>query len=232
MLSKFLGAGAVFSGGYAAYSSISTAVSGTQGTATENMDVLGESSGMGLVRGIFGGENFMANVGAEFGGRYISRRLGWAARKQYNVEKQVGQKRSMQMLGFDKYRPQPPLGPKAHRYILDRPDHPQAKGYIRNAAKAKSNLGKTMKLGRQIRKFSTMAAWAPLAFMAFDMVSSLGDMPAPSTDAIPRQSAGMSGTFHDTSMAYTQRQRALQAMHNSQFSGRSALGNEASLMHR
>jgi hypothetical protein len=67
--------------------------------------------------------------------------------------------------------------------------------------------------------------------MAFDAVSAIGNLPSPTTEAVPRKSAALGGTFIDTTVAYTQRKRALQMMHNSQYSGRSALGNEAALAH-
>lgn len=40
-----------------------------------------------------------------------------------------------------------------------------------------------------------------------------------------------SGEFNDTNAAATQRQRAIQAIHNSQLTSRAALGNEASFLH-
>jgi hypothetical protein len=90
----------------------------------------------------------------------------------------------------------------------------------------------TLKTAKRIKTFARIATWAPLAYMAFDLVSSLSDMPAPNAQAIPRKSGALSGTFVDTGLAYTQRRRALEAMSGSQYAGRSALGNEASLMHR
>ena len=39
------------------------------------------------------------------------------------------------------------------------------------------------------------------------------------------------GFFHDTRAAQTQRQRAIQAIHNSQMTTRAALGNEAAFLH-
>ena len=39
------------------------------------------------------------------------------------------------------------------------------------------------------------------------------------------------GFFNDTRAAHTQRQRAIQAIHNSQMTTRAALGNEASFLH-
>lgn len=88
------------------------------------------------------------------------------------------------------------------------------------------------KLGKNIGRMSKVAAWAPLAFMAFDMVGSLSNLPSKSYPYVPRRAAGLSGTFMDTGIAATQRKRSLQAIHNSQYGGRSAFGNEASFYHQ
>ena len=95
-----------------------------------------------------------------------------------------------------------------------------------------SEVESQWKLGKNIKRMSKIAAWAPLAFMAFDMVGSLSNLPSKSYPYIPRRAAGLGGTFMDTSIAATQRKRSLQAIHNSQYGGRSAFGNEASFYHQ
>lgn len=47
----------------------------------------------------------------------------------------------------------------------------------------------------------------------------------------PRRTLETGGNWVDTRIAYTQRQRAIQAIHNSMLTSRAALGNEASFMH-
>lgn len=47
----------------------------------------------------------------------------------------------------------------------------------------------------------------------------------------PRRTLETGGNWVDTRIAFTQRQRAIQAIHNSMLTSRAALGNEASFMH-
>lgn len=227
----------------------------------------GGGIGYGVMRGMFGGENLMMNLGAEFGSKWAAKGMRNHARGQLRGSFAL-QADAMSSYGYsqsgstwsrqgDKRRHRKQrknktksmnMGPHStHRWLeakenamRGRPGGAAAeigrKSAVSDALNHRRNgvnaARGSMKASRQLRSMGRMAAWAPLAFMAFDMVSALGDMPAPSTDAVPRKGGGLSGTFMDTGMAYTQRRRALQAMHNSQYSGRSALGNEASLMHR
>lgn len=88
-----------------------------------------------------------------------------------------------------------------------------------------------LKQGAGLKRLGSVAMWAPIFFSAFEGVAGLYEM-SPQTPARPgKRSSGLGGTFMDTDMAYTQRRRALQAIHSSQYSGRAAFGNEASLMH-
>lgn len=88
-----------------------------------------------------------------------------------------------------------------------------------------------LKQAAGLKRLGSVAMWAPLFFSAFEGVAGLYEM-SPQTPARPgKRSAGLGGTFMDTDMAYTQRRRALQAIHSSQYSGRAAFGNEASLVY-
>lgn len=87
-----------------------------------------------------------------------------------------------------------------------------------------------LKWGSRLRSIGRLAMWMPLAYMAFEGISSLAQLPIPDRNVMPRRTTSLGGTFLDTDTAYTQRKRALQTIHNSQYSGRAALGNEASLI--
>lgn len=84
---------------------------------------------------------------------------------------------------------------------------------------------------KKAKALNNIASFGWAASMAYDMGKSFftGSMPAFNVPTI--RTTSMGGTFNDSSEAYTQRRRAIEAMHNSQYSGRSAFGNEASLMH-
>lgn len=89
----------------------------------------------------------------------------------------------------------------------------------------------SLKQGAGLRRAGSIAMWAPIFFSAFEGVAGLYEM-SPQTPSRPgKPSSNLGGTFMDTDMAYTQRRRALQAIHSSQYSGRAALGNEASLVY-
>ena len=105
----------------------------------------------------------------------------------------------------------------------------------RNPALAGSETGKKLasRIGfvSKAKALNNIASFGWAASMAYDVGKSFftGSMPAFNVPTIRTTSLG--GTFNDSSEAYTQRRRAIEAMHNSQYSGRSAFGNEASLMH-
>lgn len=102
---------------------------------------------------------------------------------------------------------------------------------LRKAGVQKSALSK-LKWGARLRTASRILSWVPIAHLAFEGISSLASIPAPTRLPRPIRTSSISGTFVDTSAAFTQRQRALQMIHDSQYSGRAALGNEASIMHQ
>jgi hypothetical protein len=83
----------------------------------------------------------------------------------------------------------------------------------------------------KIKKVTNFATWAWATQAAYDLGKSLFSGSTPPSNISPIRTTSLGGTFNDSSEAYTQRRRAIEAMHNSQFSGRSAFGNEASLMH-
>jgi hypothetical protein len=99
-------------------------------------------------------------------------------------------------------------------------------------AGASAGAMKRLRTGAGLRRFGSMAMWAPLAFMGFDMVASSLEMSAPGPPREQPDRPFMGGTFMDSDQAFTQRRRALQVIHDSQYSGRAGLGNEASLVHR
>jgi hypothetical protein len=72
------------------------------------------------------------------------------------------------------------------------------------------------------------------AYMGASAIGALGSMIGnwtPGQPVNPRRQLETGGPIIDTPTAMTQRQRAIQAIHNSQISTRAALGNEASFMH-
>lgn len=232
--------------GYAGYSYINSAQFRNQYADPNSLEE--ESFGYGMIKGTFGGENLFMNLGAEFGSRWAA---GHMRKKALGLRREAASRRrgAMRVFGFNKNMnlndtwtntrtgvgilDKGPKNSNANSFLRKKSKiSPAAKSAYRGTRMAAAGARRLEATAKNLRKVGKLAAWAPLAFMAFDMVSALGNMPAPSSAAIPRKSAGLSGTFMDTGMAYTQRQRALQAMHNSQYAGRSALGNEASLMHR
>jgi hypothetical protein len=83
----------------------------------------------------------------------------------------------------------------------------------------------------KLKSLNNFASFAWLGQMAFDLSKGFFSGSQPSFNVPTARTTAMGGTFNDSSEAHTQRRRAIEAMHNSQFSGRSAFGNEASLMH-
>lgn len=92
-----------------------------------------------------------------------------------------------------------------------------------------------MMLGRALGSVSTAANlffMAEVGGMAGQFVGNLISNWRP-TPGKPesRRTLETGGNWVDTRIAYTQRQRAIQAIHNSMLTSRAALGNEASFMH-
>jgi len=90
---------------------------------------------------------------------------------------------------------------------------------------------KRINFGTKLRGYGRIIGFAPLAFMAFDMVANALTIAPPVRAPAPMRTTSLGGTFYDTGLAYTQRRRALESIHNSQYGGRSAFGNEASILH-
>lgn len=92
-----------------------------------------------------------------------------------------------------------------------------------------------MMLGRALGSASTAANlffMAEIGGAAGQFVGSLISSWRPSPGKPEaRRSLETGGNWVDTRIAYTQRQRAIQAIHNSMLTSRAALGNEASFMH-
>ena len=86
-------------------------------------------------------------------------------------------------------------------------------------------------LGRSIKGFGKVVGLAELGFMAFNFAANMATKPVPLKPPIPIRTTALGGTFYDTGIAYTQRRRALEMIHSTQYSGRSGLGNEASIIH-
>jgi len=85
--------------------------------------------------------------------------------------------------------------------------------------------------GRAIKGFGRFVGWAELGFLAFQGIGSLVSSPKPVKAPPLMRTTSLRGTFTDTGVAYTQRRRALEMIHNTQYTGRSGLGNEASIIH-
>lgn len=99
-----------------------------------------------------------------------------------------------------------------------------------NAARGQANR---WRLGASATGIATSFAIMQLTAGMIDIGHSLGQS---YIDWKPRRPSGSPNDFSRTSYydpqgAYTQRQRAIQAIHNSQLSTRAAIGNEASFMH-
>lgn len=92
-----------------------------------------------------------------------------------------------------------------------------------------------MMVGRAVGSISAAANMfflAELGGMAGQFVGNLitNWRPTPGKPE-PRRNLETGGNWVDTRIAYTQRQRSIQAIHNSMLTSRAALGNEASFMH-
>jgi len=201
--------------------------------------VLNDSTSvMRLVRGTFGGDNLILNLGAAVGGHFGSEHLRKKAfvgalqdRSMRSVHSGVPLGKEAAFLEGVGRDPTPFKNPKAaYKDMLNTTKGMTDKGRMAKLGGGQGRMGVLSK-ATTLRRVARLATWAPMAFMAFSAVGSLGNMPAPDFQSLPRRSAALSGTFMDTSMATTQRKRALQAMHNTQYGGRSALANEASLIH-
>jgi len=118
------------------------------------------------------------------------------------------------------------LKPKdAVDYLYEKHGNQMSKRWGRGRA---LRIGGTAVLGRFLR----FTAVVGTMMVGAELVKSLGESVGawrPKTQELPHVEFG--GFMHDTYQAKTQRQRAIQAIHDSSLSVRSALGNEASFMH-
>jgi hypothetical protein len=87
---------------------------------------------------------------------------------------------------------------------------------------------------RALTGLMTMANVSFFAYLGGSALGAVGEIAANWTPSQPinaRRQLETGGPIIDTATAFTQRQRAIQAIHNTQLSTRAALGNEASFMH-
>lgn len=94
---------------------------------------------------------------------------------------------------------------------------------------------RTNKLVRAGNIIKTLGLWYGVAQLSTGVASMARSIGNAVNEAQPRGNirppSQFATTFYDTSGAYTMRQRAMAAIHNSQLSTRASLGNEASFMH-
>jgi len=104
--------------------------------------------------------------------------------------------------------------------------------------KAKSVAGKGIyNYGKKMTSIANIMGWASLANMGFHMASSAlssGQAFKTTKEELARKNFNASNdqdTYYDTRAAYTQRQRALQVIHNSRLSLKPMLGSESNFLH-
>ena len=93
--------------------------------------------------------------------------------------------------------------------------------------------GKTYKAGQAFSRLGKFLGWTGVAQIGYMIaksgVTALTDNARSERDRYREQYD--QDTYYDTRAAYTQRQRALQVIHNSRLSLRPVLGNESSYLH-
>lgn len=199
-----------------------------------------------LYAGTFGGENIALNIGAGLAGEFYGKRLIeggniiplWkrGPRISGGIQSFASDRASMMnMMGGGIYGQGPYIPQQMTEGDLVRTAKTNRFGsrsaQVRlSAAGASEKTIRQLKWGSRLRSIGRLALWTPLAYMAFEGITSLSQLPIPQRNLMPKKTTSLGGTFMDTDMAYTQRKRALQMIHNSQYAGRSALGNEASLV--
>jgi hypothetical protein len=195
-----------------------------------------------LVSGTLSGENWMVNIGAglafDMAGRNrlmsgvasnpITRQLAagriisskkFGSRNSVRELKRIGAGKSKLIYKEAQKMAGARLGTRGANIGLMRAGY--SKGAVKN-----------INLGLKLKGLGKFIGFAPLAFMAFDLVANAFNAPIPLRPPVPIRTTALPGTFYDTGIAYTQRKRALEMIHNSQYTGRSALANEASLIHQ
>ena len=98
-----------------------------------------------------------------------------------------------------------------------------------NALEAKR--AKNIKLGKQFGRFGAFALGAWGFSIGSSIFNSITSPIKNERIERPQVSAYADSAFFDSRAAFTQRQRALMVIHNSQMSTRAAFGNESSFMH-
>lgn len=93
------------------------------------------------------------------------------------------------------------------------------------------NIASKASTALRLGKWAKFTGWGSLAMIGFQMVADNFQLPDPIRPYQPPRQASLGGTFNDSEEAYTQRQRAIQAIQSSQYSGRAGLGNESSFFH-
>jgi hypothetical protein len=93
--------------------------------------------------------------------------------------------------------------------------------------------GKTYKAGKSFSRLGRILGWTGIAQIGYAIgksaVTAFTDNERSERDRYREQYD--QDTYYDTRAAYTQRQRALQVIHNSRLSLRPVLGNESSYLH-
>ena len=96
----------------------------------------------------------------------------------------------------------------------------------------------SMAFGKSIKRFGHVFGMIGLAQVAFEISSSVlgtaGSFATSKSDVEAMRYRQMydQDTYYDTRAAYTQRQRALQVIHNTRLSLKPALGNESNYLHQ
>ena len=107
----------------------------------------------------------------------------------------------------------------------------------RSAARSKVRGKAAVGFGKKLTSISNIFGWASMGIIGARMASSAlksGQAFRTTKQQMERdnfKSQNDQDTYYDTRAAYTQRQRALQVIHNSRLSLKPMLGNEASYLH-
>lgn len=112
-----------------------------------------------------------------------------------------------------------------------------AKSTIARGAEKRITGRSVAKFGKKLTSISNVFGWATMAYMGANLASSaLRSGQAFRTTKEEAEKANFNsmndqGTYYDTRAAYTQRQRALQVIHNSRLSLKPMLGAESNYLH-
>jgi hypothetical protein len=176
-----------------------------------------------LARGIAAQRRNRAGAFVSGGGRKALKLYGDLSRK-YGANRWMGRFQPQDIMSARKLQRFNRLPAVARRAV-----------FYRQAAKKLGGAAAGRILG--YRALSGMMSLANVSFFAYMGASALGAVGnmianwTPGQAVNPRRQLETGGPIIDTPSAMTQRQRAIQAIHNTQLSTRAALGNEASFMH-